>query len=207
MLSLWGDSQTGPEARTDYLQLGVDPTFPGGGTTFGFRTKYNDDNGIGAVDAGVERKESDWTKLAIEADSVAAGGQVRFFIDDVLVGTSQRTGVDLRWVMLGGLTYTYDNYWYDDLTVETYAGLPGDFDLDRDVDGGDFLAWQKGNSPMPRSETDLADWRTHYGVALAPAVTAVPEPRALTVLAAAAPAMLALSARLRRRRETIVNPS
>lgn len=39
----------------------------------------------------------------------------------------------------------------------------GDFDEDGDVDGRDFLAWQRGQSPDPLSPTDLASWQTNYG--------------------------------------------
>ena len=31
------------------------------------------------------------------------------------------------------------------------AWIPGDFDFDFDVDGGDFLIWQRGGSPSPLS--------------------------------------------------------
>jgi hypothetical protein len=40
----------------------------------------------------------------------------------------------------------------------------GDFDQDSDVDGQDFLLWQRGDSPIsPLSPEDLADWQSHYG--------------------------------------------
>ena len=63
---------------------------------------------------------------------------------------------------------------------------PGDFDGDLDVDGRDFLAWQRNPSIG-----DLADWQTYfgtdYGASLAAASdpTAVPEPTtwALALLA------------------------
>ncbi len=37
--------------------------------------------------------------------------------------------------------------------------IPGDFDRDSDVDGADFLLWQRG----PASAEDLEDWRTNFG--------------------------------------------
>ncbi len=62
----------------------------------------------------------------------------------------------------------------------------GDFDGDGDVDGRDFLAWQRGESPIPSSPGDLADWQNNYnGGALAGVVdnavhtVAVPEPNAI----------------------------
>jgi hypothetical protein len=55
--------------------------------------------------------------------------------------------------------------------VTTIGGKPGDFDGDGDVDGNDFLAWQRG----PHSASDLAAWKSHYGTTFTP-TGAVPEP-------------------------------
>jgi formylglycine-generating enzyme len=71
--------------------------------------------------------------------------------------------------------------------VATYAvaaPLAGDYDLDDDVDGNDFLVWQRGGSPNPVSAADLAIWRAHYGEGgSATAVsTTVPEPTTLVLL-------------------------
>ncbi|MEQ8839068.1 MAG: hypothetical protein RID07_19840 [Lacipirellulaceae bacterium] len=57
------------------------------------------------------------------------------------------------------------------------SGLAGDFDLDGDVNGSDFLQWQRDTSIG-----DLADWQADYGLGLpsaATAITAVPEPTSL----------------------------
>jgi hypothetical protein len=53
---------------------------------------------------------------------------------------------------------------------------PGDFDGDGDVDGRDFLAWQRGNSPTPFSSGDLNDWRDAYGGGALAAINTIPEP-------------------------------
>lgn len=67
------------------------------------------------------------------------------------------------------------------------AGVDGDFDSDGDVDGSDFLLWQRGGSPNPRSATDLASWNAGYGSgSLSVAARAVPEPSAIIVLSIAA---------------------
>lgn len=61
----------------------------------------------------------------------------------------------------------------------TSAGIPGDFDFDGDVDGNDFLVWQRGGSPAPMSASDLAIWDANYGTVTGAASTssiAVPEP-------------------------------
>jgi hypothetical protein len=55
---------------------------------------------------------------------------------------------------------------------------PGDFDVDGDVDGADFLVWQRGGSPNPLSAADLATWKGNFGSAVA-AAGAVPEPGTL----------------------------
>ncbi|TWU27401.1 virginiamycin B lyase family protein [Bythopirellula polymerisocia] len=55
-------------------------------------------------------------------------------------------------------------------------GLAGDFDFDGDVDGRDFLVWQRGGSTNGINSGDLADWQTHYGTPLVATSVAVPEP-------------------------------
>ncbi len=64
------------------------------------------------------------------------------------------------------------------------TGTPGDFDGDTDVDGRDFLAWQRGESPVPFSAADLATWQGAYNGGLLSAVS-VPEPTSLAILALA----------------------
>jgi hypothetical protein len=68
--------------------------------------------------------------------------------------------------------------------VVEYIGTagPGDFDLDGDVDGHDFLLWQRGGSPSPFSPSDLALWQTNYGAPSVVALSAVPEPSSLLIL-------------------------
>jgi hypothetical protein len=52
----------------------------------------------------------------------------------------------------------------------------GDFDSDGDVDGNDFLKWQRGQSPAGMTTTDLALWRSNYGPNAVIAAAGVPEP-------------------------------
>jgi hypothetical protein len=72
-----------------------------------------------------------------------------------------------------------DNY---KLTSKLTSGPAGDFDGDGDVDGADFLTWQRGGSPSPLSAGDLATWKANFGASAvaagASAVGAVPEPTA-----------------------------
>ena len=58
-----------------------------------------------------------------------------------------------------------------------------DFNQDGDVDGSDFLAWQKGESPIPQSAEELGLWESQYGsTAPSNAVAAVPTPEPSTLL-------------------------
>lgn len=58
---------------------------------------------------------------------------------------------------------------------DTGTTLPGDFNGDGEVDGDDFLQWQRGETDPPLDSDDLQDWRSNYGTPPA-TVRAVPEP-------------------------------
>jgi autotransporter-associated beta strand protein len=75
----------------------------------------------------------------------------------------------------GSFVVNYD-YANDRVTLSNFlAGIAGDFDSDGDVDGRDFLLWQRNPSVG-----DLNDWQTNYGTgALNAASTAIPEPGTL----------------------------
>jgi hypothetical protein len=62
--------------------------------------------------------------------------------------------------------------------VPTPMPVSGDFDFDGNVDGRDFLLWQRGESPTPLSAGDLTHWRENYGIGppLTAADLSVPEP-------------------------------
>lgn len=68
----------------------------------------------------------------------------------------------------------------DSFIITAIDPIAGDFDFDGDVDGNDFLEWQRGNSPVPQSSTDLGNWQANYGMQIFPvsAATSVPEPSA-----------------------------
>ena len=71
---------------------------------------------------------------------------------------------------------------FNNLNLITVEGTPGDFDDDGDIDGRDFLVWQRGDSPTPLSATDLADWQNGYGGGPLVATSAVPEPSSICVM-------------------------
>ena len=163
MFTLFGDSPNGPSDNTDYLQIRLIPDVDRPEQplpdhfSYGIETKYNDDHGLGIIDTGVLRKKSQWMKLEIDADSMADGGQVRFFIDGALVGTSYRSGPDLRWVMMGATKITYENYWYDDVSV---LNANGDYNGDGVTDAADYVLWRKTNG---NNLDGYATWRTNFG--------------------------------------------
>jgi fibronectin-binding autotransporter adhesin len=63
------------------------------------------------------------------------------------------------------------------LEVVTSGGLLGDFDNDGDVDGRDFLVWQRNPGVG-----NLSDWQANYGTGSLTAITAVPEPNTILML-------------------------
>jgi hypothetical protein len=87
---------------------------------------------------------------------------LRYFkgsVDDVRIFTTALTESELQ--SIAGFVPTVD----------------GDFDNDNDVDGADFLMWQRGESPNPLDPGDLTAWKESYGMSsTAPAVAAMPEP-------------------------------
>ena len=103
---------------------------------------------------------------------------------------SPRPGDDLLDDLMNGVV-TYQGTKYNisplDLAIAQDVGLPiinipglltGDFDNDLDVDGNDFLAWQRGESPSLLSQGDLDDWLSSYGTpaSLLANTRQVPEP-------------------------------
>ncbi|MEQ8209480.1 MAG: right-handed parallel beta-helix repeat-containing protein [Lacipirellulaceae bacterium] len=65
-------------------------------------------------------------------------------------------------------------------TVE--VDVLADFDQDTDVDGQDFLAWQRDDSPL---QSNLHEWKSDYGSSLPIGqLTGVPEPQTLVMLVA-----------------------
>lgn len=86
--------------------------------------------------------------------------------------TWEYNGVDLT-------TEPFTGFHSPELVVDYTPNLSaGDFDADGDVDGADFLVWQRGEVSSPPDANDLTDWQTNYGAgaALTSGVANVPEP-------------------------------
>ncbi|QDT00325.1 matrixin family metalloprotease [Adhaeretor mobilis] len=78
-------------------------------------------------------------------------------------------------VRVAGDTDAVQLYELDLSVVAATTSLAGDFDADGDVDGQDFLAWQR-NSAF--TVADLANWQDHFGLASLGSLASVPEPTA-----------------------------
>lgn len=69
--------------------------------------------------------------------------------------------------------------------------ISADFDGDSDVDGGDFLEWQRGEVTNPPSAEDLAHWETQFGTSSTlSAAASIPEPSTLLLGALAVVGLL-----------------
>lgn len=108
-MTLTPDNESGEPDFADYLRIGV-LQGSGSNTFYSYRSASG-----GFVVTDVACK-SGWTKLGIEADA-GIGGQVRFYIDDNLVGTSTRSVEDLSAITLGQNFSNYENFWYDGVNV------------------------------------------------------------------------------------------
>ncbi len=68
-----------------------------------------------------------------------------------------------------------------------------DYDVDGDVDGGDFLVWQRGGSTHGLVASDLDAWKSQFGAPAVAASLPVPEPAGLVIAMSAVVALIARS--------------
>ena len=90
----------------------------------------------------------------------------------------------------GSLDWDTDSLLTDGiLSVMTVGAIPGDFDSDGDVDGNDFLVWQRTDG----TPAGLTAWENNYGTGTlgASATGSVPEPSTVLLLSIASVGMLA----------------
>lgn len=69
--------------------------------------------------------------------------------------------------------------------------VSADFDADGDIDGRDFLTWQRGESFSPYNAAELALWQIQYGSSLFMA-HAIPEPAGMALSALAVVGLVTL---------------
>lgn len=73
---------------------------------------------------------------------------------------------------------------FDDVSLDADVPLAGDFDMDGDVDGFDFLLWQQGGSIAGGTSAELVAWENNYGAqAIQGAITSIPEPHTALLFA------------------------
>jgi hypothetical protein len=84
---------------------------------------------------------------------------------------------DIELQLTNAFQYTMPAYSVSTLVLHAVTTLPGDFDEDGDIDGRDFLAWQRNPSAG-----DLADWQANYGAGFLSASADEPEPGSLMIL-------------------------
>ncbi|MEM8944571.1 MAG: metallophosphoesterase [Planctomycetota bacterium] len=68
--------------------------------------------------------------------------------------------------------------------ILTSPQIPGDFNLDQSVDGADFLVWQNETTNGSLGDSDLLDWKEHYGHGAGDTLgpNLIPEPMTLQCL-------------------------
>ena len=87
------------------------------------------------------------------------------FVPQVLEVTVNKTTGDVTLENNTGGNIDFNAYSLTSATDMLNPGsTPGDFDLDGDVDGVDFLVWQQGFGTL-YDDADLVDWETNYGAA------------------------------------------
>jgi probable HAF family extracellular repeat protein len=111
---------------------------------------YTSALGLQSLNAMLTAKDAGWTVLS--ATDINNNGMI--------VGTGLSPNGETRAVIL-----------------QEVPAPAGDFDGDGDRDGQDFLLWQRGQSPNPHSQEDLAVWQLCYGTTTpVSAFIVVPEP-------------------------------
>jgi len=114
------------------------------------------------------------------AEAWLQGNSTIAMSESVSLGMGYDTNVDVQDLVF---TYSSSGNIFEGI-VEYVEGIPGDFDVDGDVDGTDYLLWQRNPSVG-----SLSDWETNYGFTSAPlvaATSAIPEPNSMLLLAAGA---------------------
>ncbi len=163
-------------------------------------------------DTGVVWAANQWHEVGLSYDGTGAGdGLVLIFVDGRRVGAFQPGVIDAQSFLhigsgLAGANrfrgyYDHVEFWDKPKEDEAFAALsgaatgalPGDYDSDQDVDGADFLAWQRGlgvaatpagsgadgNANGAVDGFDLGVWRANFGRTAPPEAVAASSSAAL----------------------------
>ena len=185
----WVDPDSGPYTFTsrdaDYAAWGVPTTVGGGGIGENPTPEFTNSEKFLASELLSGYGNGEKTSVAIDAAIVNAiaydpnNRGLRFgetFLSPTIVDNS--IGTNWRF-------YDKDNGSSNNLTpfiqLTISPGQAGDFDGDLDVDGADFLTWQRG----AHSAADLTLWENNFGSGSGAqaSVGAVPEPSSMALLA------------------------
>ncbi len=131
---------------------------------------------------------SEWTERqsTITATSRSSRGGAFNFVASGMQATNEATSSATTEVFGRGFRVA---------NVAMNSGSGADFDNDGDVDGRDFLVWQRGDSTTPLSAADLAAWQSNYGTPFSAAVKVVPEPLGIILFVVALPELVAILSR------------
>jgi hypothetical protein len=100
------------------------------------------------------------------------------------VSITADAGNKIETLLIGGQEFAIDN-------LQKLFEDSADFDEDGDVDGNDYLNWQRGKSPNQLSVEDLALWKDQFGTTSTLSVVAsIPEPNTFLLGALAAVGLL-----------------
>jgi len=194
----WNDPDNGPYTFTtrfaNYGLHGVPATVGGGDQFSGSPPTPDFTNSV----------NWDWVALAAAQNNEEYASLA---MDDVIID-AMITDENNRGLRFGPLEYFNFNTNWRIYSRESSVSVDGDFDGDGDVDGADFLEWQRGPTLG-----DLADFESGFGstgggslgpylevTITPPAASAVPEPSSLLLLIAASSAMLCTTGRCNRQR-------
>jgi hypothetical protein len=176
-----------------------------------YLTEIGEDKGVWAVDSSGTPTQIDdlghsWNTpdaMVYESatDTFLVGDQTQLLRLPRSGGPVQVVGTDFG--LISGLTFNSQGQLYvadrGDSVIwqfEILAIQYADFDEDGDIDGADFLKWQRGETPEMGSAEELALWEAQYGTTVPPlsaTSAAVPEPT--TCVLALAALCLAMSRR------------
>ena len=143
------------QAFSGTLQLELGGTTPGNGPNN--HDQVIDLGSIELVD-GVDLEVMPWNgfqpSVGDEFEVLVTTSGISGTFDEVMVDPSfTQQGIDFE--------LNYDGNSLTLMAVEARAA--GDFNSDGNVNGFDFLSWQRGGSPDPLSSSDLDDWQANYG--------------------------------------------
>ncbi len=161
--------------------LQIDPRFWSGGTSNEVQAVLSvpEDMAEGTYTVGIKMPDFE----ASLSDDIRY--TIRFANDNVWDST---TGINVLKTDLeisqnaAGATYQVDEE-FEEIEDPSSLLFKGDFDADGDVDGRDFIQWQRGFG-VPYQLSDLADWQANYGAIREspPGIQTIPEPKGLIIV-------------------------